>query len=171
MCSGFKCAVQQYYVLINELFTKMSRVTLSLCYYRSSSCQPSTDIIQMSPQHSDTYSCQHWSINWSDVHWAQWETCSPNPRCNLEPSFTNIPAGPYLCSCLLLVQLHKVTSFPYRMHHAHVEASPVVGGSSDTTTDTNCIWKYDLLSLCLLACMSLKWVCQQFSCRCLSFFN
>ena len=32
MCSGFKCVDQHYYVLINELYTKMSRVTLSLCY-------------------------------------------------------------------------------------------------------------------------------------------
>ena len=60
MCSGFKCVVQHYYVLINGIFSNMSRVTLSLCYC-GSSCQPSTHIILMSPQHSDTYSfSQHW---------------------------------------------------------------------------------------------------------------
>ena len=32
MCSGVKCVAQHYYVLINELCPKLSRVTLSLCY-------------------------------------------------------------------------------------------------------------------------------------------
>ena len=36
-CSGFKCVAQHYCVLINELFSKMSRETLSLCYCGSSS--------------------------------------------------------------------------------------------------------------------------------------
>ncbi len=60
MCSVLKHGTQHYYVLINELFPKMSRVTLSLCYCgSSSSCKSSTHIIQMSAQHSHTCSCQH----------------------------------------------------------------------------------------------------------------
>lgn len=59
MCSGFKCVAQYYYVLVNVLSPKISIVTLSLCYYGSTSCQPSTDIIHLSAQYAYTYSCQH----------------------------------------------------------------------------------------------------------------
>ncbi len=106
MCSGLKCGDQHYYVLINELLPEMSRVTLSLCYCGSSSCQPSTHIIQMSAQHSHTCSCQHTLIT---CCWSQTSLESDEKK-DFHPLNSSIWAMIWLlcdCVCVTVCVLQK----------------------------------------------------------------
>ena len=124
MCSGFKCAAQHHYVLINDVSSEMSRVTLSLCCCGSSSCQPSYCVSLQPHSHSPgSLHCYSLPVHQmsSDVY-----TCPSQltPPSTSSPVSLQYITGPFplipwqtVCSHSLYLGPVVVSSHPTTWHH------------------------------------------------------